>query len=139
MKKVTLSVFMLLAVLFTALSSQAQSKGVKKIDVIGKKVEASRGANPNIKSDVPTTDNPVEKSRGASCSVTFDNYTGLYVKVYVDGTYRGTVDAYGKGTVTVGSGYTTIYCVSTGGTTEWSASGDCRSSYIFNLKYSTAD
>lgn len=139
MKKITLSIFMLLAVLFTtALSSQAQTKKTITKDVVAKVVEASRGANPNIKTEAPTTDNPVEKSRGSVCTLTFDNYTGYVIKVYVDGNYKGTVSEYGKGTVTVGAGYTTMYCITAGGTREWSDYGDCSASYVYKLKESNA-
>ncbi|RYY40110.1 MAG: hypothetical protein EOO08_07180 [Chitinophagaceae bacterium] len=99
--------------------------------VQGKAVAKSRGANPNIKKDVPTTDVVTKgtKSRGA-CSITFDNWTSLTIKVYVDGTYRGTVDGWGKGTVTVGNGYTTVYAVSVGGTREWNDSGSCNDTSV---------
>ncbi|RYC66878.1 hypothetical protein [Spirosoma sordidisoli] len=115
----------------------AQDKPDKNVTVTGKAVPKTRGANPNIKKDVPTTDVPVPrpaKTRGALCRVKFDNYTGLYIKIYVDGDYKGTLAPWDDGTVTVGSGYTTIYCVSTGGTREWSASGDCRENYVYTLR-----
>jgi hypothetical protein len=106
----------------------------KKVEVKSTAAVKSRGANPKIKGDAPTTDVAVAKSRGAACVVKFDNYTGLYVKVYVDGYYKGTVSPWSDGTVSVGDGYTTIYCVSAGGTREWNASGDCRTSYVYTLK-----
>ena len=116
-------------------SANAQTKKKVSVDVKAKAATKSRGANPHIKSEAPTTDKAVAKSRGADCSVNFDNYTGLYVKVYVDGYYKGTVAPYSNGTVTVGEGYTTIYCVSTGGTQEWNASGNCEGSYTYKLRY----
>lgn len=136
MKKITSSLILLFAVLFTlSMSAQAQAKKkVVTVSVKGKAVEKSRGANSNIKMDMPTTDKPVAKSRGADCSVMFDNYTGLFIKIYVDGSYRGTLDAFGKGSVTVNSGYTTIYCISAGGTREWSADGNCDGTYSYKLQ-----
>jgi hypothetical protein len=38
-----------------------------------------------------------------------DNWTGWYVKVYVDGSFRGSVGPFDDGTVYVGSGATTVY------------------------------
>lgn len=142
MKKAILfvcAVFALATLTLSPGSAHAQSKSKKVVDVIGKTAPKSRGANPNIKSDEPKVDKPVAKPRGTTCSVDFDNFTGLYVKVYVDGYYKGTLGPYEDGNVTVGSGYTSIYCISTGGTTEWSAKGNCDGGYVFNLKYSTSD
>ncbi|TCC91563.1 hypothetical protein EZ428_07305 [Pedobacter frigiditerrae] len=120
-----------MAVAFSSTSAFAQ----KTVEVKSTAAVKSRGANPKIKVDAQASDaKPVVKSRGAACSVKFDNYTGLYVKVYVDGYYKGTVSPWSAGTVTVGDGYTTIYCVSAGGTREWNASGDCRTSYVYTLK-----
>lgn len=83
----------------------------------------SKGSNPKIIVDIPTTDaHPVPKSRGTTTTINFDNYTGLFVKMYVDGNYKGTIDAWGKATITVKSGYTSVYLVSVGGTREWNAS-----------------
>lgn len=133
--------YLLLAICFLFIvtgSASAQTKPATKVTVTGKTVAKSRGSNPNIKHDEPTVDKPVPepaKSRGAAaCSVHFDNRTGLYIKIYVDGDFKGTLEPWGDGYVTVGSGYTTIYCISTGGSREWSASGDCRTSYDYTLR-----
>ena len=119
-----------MAVAFSSINASAQ----KKVDVKSTAAVKTRGANPKIKMDAPTTDAPVAKARGAACTVKFDNYTGLYIKVYVDGNYKGTLDAWGAGTVTVSGGYTTIYCVSVGGTREWNASGNCEGGYTYSLR-----
>jgi ABC-type phosphate/phosphonate transport system substrate-binding protein len=121
----------LFAVAFSATNASAQ----KKVDVKSTAAVKIRGANPNIKVDASNSDaKPVAKARGAACTVKFDNYTGLYIKVYVDGYYKGTLDAWGAGTVTVAGGYTKIYCVSAGGTREWNASGDCQGGYTYSLR-----
>lgn len=123
-----------MAVAFSSTNAFAQKKSTV-VEVKSTAAVKTRGANPKIKVDAPTSDaKPVTKSRGADCKVKFDNYTGLYIKVYVDGYYKGTLDAWGAGTVTVGSGYTTIYCVSVGGTREWNASGNCEGNYTYTLK-----
>ena len=132
MKKTILSIFaagfMMLA--FTTTTS-AQKKIAVKVE--SKPVDANRGSNnPNIKSDVPTTDKPASKPRG-TCSVYFDNYSGLYVKVYVDGYYMGTLSPYGAFTVNAADGYTEIYCISTGGTRYWTATGNCTGRYTYSL------
>lgn len=125
---------MLLAFLTTQVSfgQDAQKKQTVK-EVKASKVEKSRGTNPNIKSGAPATDKAVEKQRG-NCNIYFDNYTGYVVNVYVDGYFKGTVDAWGGGWVTVGSGYTTVYCQTTGGTYEWAATGDCSEEYRMKLE-----
>ena len=116
----------------------AQKKDVKKVSLTGKKMEKSRGADPNIKQGPPTTDVAQEKTRGA-CSVDFYNYTGYTINVYVDGNFKGTLSPYGSGNVTVGSGYTRIYCVTAGGTYSWSANGNCDHSYRYELSVSNAN
>ena len=131
MKKTIISILaagcMLLA--FSA-TSFAQKKITVKVQ--SKAVVANRGANPNIKSGPPTADKAETKSRG-TCSVYFSNYTGLYINIYVDGYYKGQLSPYGGGTVSVGDGYTTIYCISAGATRDWSAAGNCSGSYTYSL------
>jgi len=131
MKKTILGImvagFMMLA--FSTTSS-AQKKVAVRVE--SKAVDANRGANPHIKGEAPTTDKAEAKSRG-TCSVYFDNYSGLYVKVYVDGYYRGTLSPYGAFTVNVADGYTEIYCISTGGTRDWEANGNCSGRYTYSL------
>ncbi len=63
------------------------------------------------------------------------------MKIYVDGNFKGVVSPYGSGTVVVGAGYTTIYCISSGGTTEWSSAGGCGNDevYRYELRYSTSN
>ena len=48
--------------------------------------------------------------------------------------FKGTLAPWDDGYVTVGSGYTRVYCVSTGGSREWNASGDCRENYYYKLQ-----
>jgi hypothetical protein len=116
----------------------AQGKEKKAVKLSGKKMEKSRGADPNIKQDRPTTDVVQEKTRGL-CSVDFINYTGYTINVYVDGYFKGTLSPYGSGNVTVGSGYTRIYCVTAGGTYSWTATGNCDHAYQYSLSVSNAN
>jgi len=112
-------------------SSYAQKKVSRTVNA--KSVDASRGSNPNIKSEAPSTDEAQPKARGAACSIYFSNYTGYYVNIYVDGYYRGQLSPWGGGTVVVGDGYTSIYCITAGRTLEWSDAGNCYGSYTFKL------
>ena len=119
---------MLLAFSTTA---SAQKKVVVK--VTSQAVEASRGTNSNIKSGAPTTDVQETQSRG-TCMIDFTNYTGYYINIYVDGYYKGQLSPYGKGTVYVGDGYTTIYGLSAGGTVEWpTKGGNCSGYYSYGF------
>lgn len=135
MKKFTL-LFLLTTCTFLLYSSTAYCQAKSKIEkkLTGKAYEKSRGADANIKSNSPTSDKKKEKSRGAAlCMIYFDNYSGLYVNVYVDGDYMGTMSPYGSLTVNEYSGYATIYCKSTGGTKYWSDQGSCDGYYHFKL------
>ena len=126
---------LLLALFASEAKAQMMTKpSTKTVEIKGKIMARSRGANPNIKHEMSTTDQPKAASRGDACGVYFDNYTGLTVRIYVDGDFEGVVAPYSDGTVVVGSGYTTIYCVSAGGTREWNASGDCRDVYRYKLQ-----
>lgn len=122
----------LIGLTFSSVDALAQ----RNVEVKSTAVPKANGTrNPNIKADAPTSDaRPVAKVRGESCVVKFDNHSGLFIKVYVDGNYKGTLDAWGAGTVTVAGGYTKIYCISAGGTKEWNASGDCEGRYTYTLR-----
>lgn len=127
----------LLLLLTTFTATQAQNKPRKDVTVEGQAVTKTRGANPNIKNDEPTIDKPVPRpaaTRGALCKVHFDNYTGYYIKIYVDGDFKGTLAPWDDGWVTVYSGYTRIYCITTGGSREWKASGNCEGEYYYKLQ-----
>jgi hypothetical protein len=132
MKKTMLGIFAAGCMLLAFSSTTYAQKKVAKT-VTAKTVSASRGVNPNIKSDAPTTDVAEGKARGAACSIYFSNYTGYYVNIYVDGYYRGQLSPWGGGTVVVADGYTSIYCITAGKTLEWSDAGNCVGQYTFKL------
>src|SRR6266536_2326240 len=111
-------IYLLISVCLMSFTYQANAQTQKKVKVmVAKHVEPEKKTkNPSIKSEAPETDNPVAKpsaTRG-SCTVSFTNSTGYYVKVYIDGNYKGTLAPYESGNVTVYSGYTTVYCITTG-------------------------
>jgi hypothetical protein len=130
--------FILSLICFIAASIKvtAQPPKIQKV-MVAKHVDAAKKAkNPNIKAEEPSTDVEMKKpdaNRG-SCTVNLSNSTGYYVKVYIDGNYKGTLAPYESGTVTVYSGYTTVYCITTGGTYDWSAQGNCDGSYSFDIR-----
>lgn len=139
MTKINISIVMLFILFFAGntlfTSTFAQDK--KPVDLNSTTVEKSRGENPNIKSGVPTNDdNPMaepEKERGSLCMIDFNNYTGYYVEIYVNGYYMGTVAPWGYFPVDAYAGYTSIYCITSGGTYEWSSSGNCDYYFDYNL------
>ncbi|NVO01186.1 MAG: hypothetical protein HXX09_00645 [Bacteroidetes bacterium] len=118
------------------------AQDVKKVEIKAKSVEKTRGQNPHIKAQMPTTDeNPQQdpaldqqKTRGKKdCSINVVNNTGFMVEVYVDGVSKGVVDAWAETTVKARTGYKTIYAITTGQTKEWFADGDCNGTYSFVL------
>jgi len=127
-KRVFFNVVLTLSMLVLTINySNAQTKGQ---DVIGQKVEASRG----VKYERPTEDvvAPKENTRGGVCCLGFDNYTGYYLDIWVDETYRGRVAPYDYDDLCVAGGITTWYAETAGGTYYWNGSGDCEGS--FNIK-----
>lgn len=132
MKKTILGIFVAGCMLL-AFSSTTYAQKPVTVKVQSQKVVANRGTNPNIKSSAPTTDNPASKSRG-NCKILFTNYTGYYINIYVDGYYQGQLAPYASGTVLVGSGYTSIYGISAGGTMEWpTQAGNCSGLYTYGF------
>ena len=135
MKKSFLGTF-IAGLMLLAFSTTSDAQKVKTVTrtVKATTISASRGANINIKSEAPNTDTPSPQARGANlCNIYFSNYTGYYVNVYVDGYYKGQLSPWGGGTVVVGDGYTTIYCITAGRTLEWKDAGNCLGSYTFRL------
>jgi hypothetical protein len=142
MKKLLNLIVIMMLVAGTATTVHAQERVKKTIKLENQK----DGKKPAIKSDIPTKDVEAKESRPANkggvsqrgsgpynCYVTVSNYTGYYVKVYLDGYYYGTVGPYDDIYCTTGNGYTSLYAVTTGGSQWWSGSGDCESDYTFTL------
>lgn len=133
MKKVLFSLLALAVLVFAYNPTKAQGDERKKIELKSADV-TTRGANPNIKEDRPTTDD-VKSSRGSgsgTCYVYLHNYTGYSIDIYVDGYWEGTLGKYDDAWVTTGSGYTSLYGVSVGRTKEWKFSGAyCYGSYDY--------
>jgi len=109
-------------------TTAAQTAGKKAAGAKGKieKVHAQKsrggGADENIKSDsdVNDPDKPMpapgvkggEKSKGqGDCAVIVDNRTGWYVRIFVDGTYRGTIAPWGDSYCYTGAGITRLYAL----------------------------
>ncbi len=95
------------------------------------KAEKTRGENPNIKIAAPTTDTVTEKQKG-DCCIKFDNWTGYYIDVYVDGCFQGAIGPWGSSWVYHYS-FSTIYCITRGGTYEWAHSGTCEENFVYKL------
>ena len=120
--------------------------GKTVVDIEHSNVDYSntRSTNPNIKINAPDNDkNPLPASskknskktnNAKECEIIFDNYTGYFIEVYIDGIYRGTVGEWGTLYVTVKGGYTKVYAITTGGTKEWKADGNCDGNYVWKLK-----
>jgi Ni/Co efflux regulator RcnB len=136
MKKLVLIV---LAIFIVASVSQLSAQEKKVIEQKAAKVEKSRGEDPNITNPRPTSDdNPVPKpneaTRGSYCKVIIDNWTGYAIDIYVDGSYAGTVGAWGNGYTWAIEGKTKLYGVSTGGSMYWGPTYvDCYSEYTWKL------
>ncbi len=122
------------------LTVSAQSER-KDIDLKSKPVAIPAGTNPKIKVGKPTTDDVTKESRPkpggygtGTCRVELSNYTSYCIDVYIDGYWEGSLGAYDDAYITTGSGYTTIYGISCGGSVEWDYTGaNCYGSYSFGF------
>jgi type II secretory pathway pseudopilin PulG len=116
---------------------QAQAKQKKNVDAKSAVFEKTRGADENIKTAKPGDDTPkakVEKTRGESCYIYVNNYTGYSIDIYVDGDWMGTIAAYATAYTTTYPGNTKFYAKSIGGTRYWGPSYfDCQYEYTWNL------
>ncbi|MBN2521108.1 MAG: hypothetical protein JXB17_11415 [Bacteroidales bacterium] len=126
-----------LVALFTA-SLIAQEPEAKTVESKSGTIEKSRGEDPNIVSERPTTDEPApqpdEATRGSYCKVIVDNWTGYAIDVYVDGEYAGTVGSWSDGYTWAIEGKTKLYGRSTGGTLTWGpVYVDCYYSHTWKL------
>lgn len=130
----SISFFAAFMLLFFFVGTQDVYGQKENIEVKSQPVANTRGANPNIKTERPTADATSRGAASGTCKVYFDNYTSYDIDVYVDGNWKGTLSAYGSGTIYVGSGYTTIYMQSVGKTREWFAKGNCEGSYTYTIR-----
>lgn len=95
-----------------------------------KRGSARSGADRNIKSARPTNTagkpapKPPQKggqasSRGSTCELTVDNFTGWYIDIYLDGNSAGTVSPYGTAKGYVNSGRRSLYAKAPGTSYTW--------------------
>lgn len=108
-----------LAPLCGSLRAQAPQQGDKVVETMGKKGRGAATADANIKThraaNDPAASTPApgpksgEKAATTSCTVHVDNRTTLYVDVYLDGDFRGTVGPWGDLYRSVGCGGTRLY------------------------------
>lgn len=113
--------FLVLAIVVPGSLSRVQGQKTKpKVIELKAQKPTTRGEDPNIKNDKETNDPNSElaapeqkggaKTRGGGyCEVRFDNRTKFFVKLYVDGAYRGTISPYGDGVAYTGAGTTRVY------------------------------
>lgn len=102
------------------------AKGKDKIESKSQKARGG-GKDENIKStDIPVNDpaqadKPQPEKKRGTCQVHVDNRVNLWVKVYVDGDFRGMVSPYGDGYTLAISGPTRLYARAdfTDGTYSW--------------------
>lgn len=123
MKKTVLIALVALFVTALSFNANAQGGGRNKVELKGQDV-TTRGANPEVKADRPTSDAAAPRGSGSeTCYVYLHNYTSYSIDIYVDGYWEGTLGAYDDAYVSTGSGYTTMYGWSVGRTREWKFSG----------------
>jgi hypothetical protein len=108
------------------------------------------GADPNIKSDEGVNEKgkasqlpgpeakTKEKPRGQSlCMVVFDNYTGLWIKTYVDGNYAGMMRPWGELATYAIAGPTILYARADyrgGAFDQWGPTNvSCGRSFVWRL------
>ena len=103
---------------------------------VGKLKEATNDKKKAELKDDKAKQGPVYGSE--YCDVVVDNYTNLYIKVWVDDEYKGVVGPYGKITVAALPGKTTLYAradFDDGSYYYWNPSAfDCSWQYTWRLR-----
>ncbi len=138
MKKIL--IFALVTLFVASVSAQGQ-KQKKVIETKGVKIEATRGADANIKTEKPVGEVIIAKDRGPVygdnyCDVNLENHSGYYIDIYIDGSYRGTIGPWEAKVSWAIPGKTTLYGKSTGGTVSWGPQQvDCGYIYTWGLYY----
>ena len=129
MKKV---LFLLIAVfgLSLAFSNTAKAQTQrKKVAVTAQEVKE--------KKDMPGPDGGVRKKKTRGyCYAYFDNYTGHYVDIWVEGIYQGRLSPYATTVridVWVPGNWTKWYAETTDKSLYWSNSSYCKDSRVFTL------
>lgn len=89
------------------------------------------------KKDLPGPDGtPRQKKTRGYCYVYFDNFTGNYVDIWVEGIYQGRLSPYATSVridVWVPGNWTKWYAQTTDGALYWSNSSYCNDSRVFTL------
>ncbi len=135
MKKVFLIFTLILISLCIFSDARAQER--KKYDLKPEEVK-DKTTIPEIKRDKSATPELEEaKTRGpgaTTCFLYLHNYTAYFIDAYVDGYWVGTVGPWDDMTVSTGSGYTSIYGISSARSVEWKTSGlNCSQHNDFNF------
>jgi len=120
--------FPFLIAMFLSAGAIAQS-GVKVEhvvqDVQATKVVASRGGAPGLTA-VPVSDSAIAYAEcSCGCNVTFDNYTGYWINVYVDSLFKGIIEPYGSGELWILPESATWYAETAGSTYYWLGNLGC--------------
>jgi hypothetical protein len=97
------------------------------------KVTKSRGVSEYV---LPVGDVFVEKpvlSRGG-CVVQFDNWTGFYIDIWVDKTYKGRLNPWENSQLILPTGYADLFCRTSGETYQWQSAGECNEQFLLKLE-----
>lgn len=126
-------VFVTLAIISLTLAfgnkATAQAAPKKKVAVIAQEVKE--------KKDLPGPQGgPREKKTRGYCYAYFDNFTGHYVDIWVEGIYQGRLSPYATSVridVWVPGNWTKWYAETTDKSLYWSNSSYCNDSRVFTL------
>jgi hypothetical protein len=142
----------LVFMLSTTSAAQTMSKGAqgKTEKEHAQKSRGGGGPDANIKSDSEKNDpgkqvpapaaKGGEKTKGSgpgSCAVIFDNRSSWYIRLYIDGAYRGTIAPWGDSYAYTGSGTTQLYAAAVfndGSSYTWGPrSASCYGTFTWQL------
>jgi hypothetical protein len=129
MKKVVFLLVAVIAFSFVTNTAKAQGGQRKKVPVYAQPVTEQK--------DLPGPDaSPRAKKTRGYCYAYFDNFTGQYVDIWVEGIYQGRLSPYATSVridVWVPGNWTKWYAETTDKSLYWSNSSYCNDSRTFTL------
>jgi len=130
MPKIRLITFFLLTGCTLLLHFSSHSQSLKKRELLATPVTVP------LKLTGPDS-NPREKKTRGYCYIYYDNHTGSFVDIWIEGIYQGRVSPYATSVrldVWVPGNWTNIYMQTTDGKLSWKATGYCNDSRVLSLR-----
>ena len=132
MKKLMFIAIAIFTMVAIQTEANAQAAPAKKVNVIGSETNTT-----GVEMSLPAEDKKLEKQKDrGSCDVWFDNFTGYYVDIWVEGYYQGRLSPYATSVridVWTPGNWTKWTAQTAGKTYYWSNDSYCNDNRAFTI------